>query len=60
MSDASEQKRLNERIRVCFDEQITHLRAGTWRDLDGAEVRVIGLASDLHGTVCTCCTKDAS
>lgn len=60
MSTASERKRLDERIRVCFDEQITHVRAGNWRELDNAEVTVIGLASELHGTVCTCCPKDAS
>lgn len=51
------QRDLDARRRACLDQEQTHLRAGDWRGLQDSEVRLVGLARDLHGTVCTCCPK---
>lgn len=42
-----------------FREEATHLRAGTWNGLDGAEVTFLGTVADLHRTACTCCPRKA-
>ena len=58
MSKATRDKELNAKIRLCLDKQLLHVRAGDWwwRSPEPvAAVRFIGHASDLHGTVCTCC-----
>lgn len=48
-------------VRACFDRETTHLRAGTWNNLDGAEITLVGTVRDLHGPdgVCTCCSRKA-
>ena len=53
----AQDKDAGARTRECFDRQRTHIRAGTWHELDGAKIRVVGTLHQLHGTVCTCCPK---
>lgn len=50
------------RIRECFDEEITHLRAGDWRSAGDSEVTLVGHLRDLHGPqgCCTCCKRGAA
>lgn len=66
--DVAPVPRLNKRLvkdldqvrRDCLDEKRTHLRAGSWRGLDDAEISLVGHAQDLHGTVCSCCPRRTS
>jgi hypothetical protein len=48
-------KAMRARMRECFDETRTHIRAGSWRGLEEADISLVGLVSVLHGSVCTCC-----
>lgn len=50
-------KEVRARLRAHFERETTHVRLGDWRELGNAEVRLVGLAKDLHGTVCTCCPR---
>lgn len=50
-------KEANARVRACLDEQLTHVRIGSWRGNWDGYLELLGLASDLHGSVCTCCPK---
>lgn len=56
-ADQAKDKDARARLRSCFDEESTHLRAGDWRSAQGSEVQLVGLLRDLHGSVCTCCPK---
>lgn len=68
--DVAPQARVNKRLekdyvqisRDCLDEKRTHLRAGSWRGLDGAEVALVGHLRVLHGPdgCCTCCARRTS
>jgi hypothetical protein len=66
--DVAPERRINKRLekdleqvrRDCLDEKRTHLRAGTWRGLDGAAVALLGHLRDLHGTACKCCPRRTS
>ncbi len=62
MSAATEQKRLDQRSRVCLDKEITHIRCNEWFGDVVTEnpVTLIGYPADLHGTVCTCCKRRAA
>lgn len=51
------EKEARQRVRDCLDEKMLHLRAGSWRGVDGAEVTYLGNVRDLHGSVCTCCPR---
>lgn len=53
------EKDARARLRAALDKETIHVRAGTWNGLDGAQVAVVGLLRDLHGTVCTCCPARA-
>lgn len=53
-------KEQRARLRACFDNELVHVRLGNWRERDNAEVTLIGLASELHGAVCTCCPRRAT
>lgn len=44
------------RQRACFDDELTHLRAGEWQGEPVVAVALVGTGRDLHGTQCTCCT----
>ena len=59
MSKTSDQqeKDARGRFRAVMDDDLIHVKVGTWRGLDGDAVRVVGNVSELHGSVCTCCPK---
>lgn len=58
--DAKKTKDAKARLRACMDEEMTHLRVGGWRGAAVRHVELIGMAGDLHGTVCTCCARRAA
>lgn len=51
----AERKVTGARLRECFENSRTHIRAGSWHGLEGAEISFVGRPADLHGSVCTCC-----
>lgn len=55
----AQEKDARARLRECFEEEITHLRAGDWRSAGESEVRLVGHLRDLHGPRgrCTCCPR---
>lgn len=57
---ARERKEAAARQRACFDEEMTHLRAGDWQGQPEPAVAMVGRCADLHGSVCTCCPTNQS
>jgi hypothetical protein len=51
----AERKVAGARLRECFEGTRTHIRAGSWNGLEGADISFVGRLSELHGFVCTCC-----
>jgi hypothetical protein len=56
MTDRAE-KEARHRLRECLDRTRTHIRAGDWRGPAVEAVAFVGMAADLHGTVCECCAR---
>lgn len=53
-------KEAGAKIRAAFERESVHLRVGSWDGLEGCDIKVVGLVSQLHGTVCTCCPRKAA
>ena len=51
----AERKAAGAKIHACFEGSLTHIRAGSWNGLEGADVTFFGRPQELHGSVCTCC-----
>lgn len=58
--DAKKDKESKSRLRACMDGEVTHLRVGWWSGQAIDRVSLIGMATDLHGTLCTCCSRRAA
>lgn len=56
-AEETRRKEIAQRIRVCFDLEIDHIRAGDWRGPQVEAIALVGHLRDLHGTVCTCCPR---